>query len=142
MAKRRHAAEQIISKLREAEVTLAKGHPLARVVRKLGITEQTYYRWRNVALGIAQRSERLRSFQSFEAPRALPRSLCIRPQSFLWRVFSFLAAPRSSSTTLWGAVPTHAPSFWAVVPNSDLPRVCHLTIAFLGPSLTYYGAAY
>jgi DNA invertase Pin-like site-specific DNA recombinase len=45
MAKRRHTAEQIISKLREAEVSLAKGQSLARVVRKLGIAEQTYYRW-------------------------------------------------------------------------------------------------
>ena len=31
---------------REAEVELAKGHSLAEVVRKLGITDQTYYRWR------------------------------------------------------------------------------------------------
>jgi len=46
MAKRRHTAEQIISKLREAEVALSKGQPLAKVVRRLGITEQTYYRWR------------------------------------------------------------------------------------------------
>ncbi len=46
MAKRRHTAEQIISKLRKTEVTLARGQSLAKVVRKLGITEQTYYRWR------------------------------------------------------------------------------------------------
>jgi putative transposase len=46
MAKRRHTTEQIIGKLREAEVELAKGQALGEVVRKLGITEQTYYRWR------------------------------------------------------------------------------------------------
>ena len=46
MAKRRHTAEQIITKLREAEVDLAKGLPLAQVCRKLEIHEQTYYRWR------------------------------------------------------------------------------------------------
>ena len=46
MAKRRHTAEQIIAKLREAEVELAKGQAIPKVVRKLGITEQTYYRWR------------------------------------------------------------------------------------------------
>ena len=46
MAKKRHTAEQIISKLREAEVELAKGQPISKIVRKLGITEQTYYRWR------------------------------------------------------------------------------------------------
>ena len=41
MAKRRHAAEQIIAKLREAEVDLAKGMPLVQVCRKLEIHEQT-----------------------------------------------------------------------------------------------------
>ncbi len=46
MARKRHTAEQIIAKLREAEVELAKGQPLVDVVRKLEIAEQTYYRWR------------------------------------------------------------------------------------------------
>lgn len=46
MAKRRHTPEQIIVLLREAEVELAKGRPLAEVCRKLEIHEQTYYRWR------------------------------------------------------------------------------------------------
>jgi len=44
--KKRHSAEQIVAKLREAEVELAKGRKVPEVVRKLGITEQTYYRWR------------------------------------------------------------------------------------------------
>ena len=46
MAKNRHTPEQIISKLREAEIELSKGNPIAQVSRKIGITEQTYYRWR------------------------------------------------------------------------------------------------
>ena len=46
MGRKRHTPEQIIRKLREAEVALAKGQPMAEVARKLGITEQTYYRWR------------------------------------------------------------------------------------------------
>jgi transposase-like protein len=47
MAKRqRHTPEQIIAKLREAEVKLAKGTALAQVCKELAITEQTYYRWR------------------------------------------------------------------------------------------------
>ena len=44
--KKKHTAEQIVSKLREAELELAKGRTIAEVVRKLAITEQTYYRWR------------------------------------------------------------------------------------------------
>ncbi len=46
MSRQRHTAEQIIAKLREAEIELAKGQKTADVIRKLGITEQTYYRWR------------------------------------------------------------------------------------------------
>ncbi len=46
MPRKRHTPEQIIRKLREAEVELAKGLTTVDVVRKLGITEQTYYRWR------------------------------------------------------------------------------------------------
>jgi len=47
MPRLRHTVEQILAKLREAEVTLSKGQPVAQVCRTLGITEQTYYRWRN-----------------------------------------------------------------------------------------------
>lgn len=39
----RHTVEQIITKLREAEVALSKGQPVAQACRTLGITEQTYY---------------------------------------------------------------------------------------------------
>ena len=46
MGRARHTAEQIIGKLREAEVALAKGQTTGEVARKLGITEQTDYRWR------------------------------------------------------------------------------------------------
>ena len=46
MAKRqRHTPEQVISKLREAEVKLAKGVAIAQVCKDLAVTEQTYYRW-------------------------------------------------------------------------------------------------
>ena len=46
MVKRKHLIEQIIGKLREAEVELAQGRSVAEVCRSLGVTEQTYYRWR------------------------------------------------------------------------------------------------
>ena len=46
MPRKRYSSEQIIIHLREAEVELAKGHTTAEVCRKLGIAEQTYYRWR------------------------------------------------------------------------------------------------
>jgi transposase-like protein len=46
MAKRHHTPEHIINLLRQAEVELAKGQPVPQVCRKLGLSEQTYYRWR------------------------------------------------------------------------------------------------
>ena len=53
MAKRKHhTPEQIIHLLRRAEVELAGGSPVAQVCRKLGVTEQTYYRWRKEYGGV------------------------------------------------------------------------------------------
>ena len=46
MPRKRHTPEQAIRKLREAEVELAKGLTTGDVARKLGITEQTFYRWK------------------------------------------------------------------------------------------------
>ena len=43
---RKHTPEQIITALREAEVGLARGKSVKLMSRELGITEQTYYRWR------------------------------------------------------------------------------------------------
>ena len=46
MARRQYSAEQIIVKLRESEVLLGQGQTVKQVGRHLGISEQTYYRWR------------------------------------------------------------------------------------------------
>jgi len=46
MARQRHTAAEIIGKLREAEVGLAGGRTVGGVCRSIGVSEQTYYRWR------------------------------------------------------------------------------------------------
>jgi len=46
MSRRRFTAEQIIGMLREADVELSRGNNVGQVCRGLGISEQTYYRWR------------------------------------------------------------------------------------------------
>ena len=46
MARKRFSPEQIITMLREVEVLLNQSNPVAKVCRKLGVSEQTYYRWR------------------------------------------------------------------------------------------------
>lgn len=58
MGKRRRTPEQIINKLLQAEVELARGLNVPEVCRRLGVSEQTYYRWRKKygGLGIDQAS--------------------------------------------------------------------------------------
>ena len=46
MARKHFTTEQIINMLREAEVILSQGTPIAQACKKLGISEQSYYRWR------------------------------------------------------------------------------------------------
>ena len=46
MPKKGYAPEQIINKLREAEILLSQGDTIAIVSKKLGVSEYTYYRWR------------------------------------------------------------------------------------------------
>jgi len=46
MKRKRFKAEQIVVMLREAEIQMSKGLDVARACRNLGISEQTYYRWR------------------------------------------------------------------------------------------------
>jgi len=47
MKKKKHTPEQIINKLREADVELAKGTTIEQVCKKIEVSEQTFYRWRN-----------------------------------------------------------------------------------------------
>jgi putative transposase len=46
MGRKHHTPEEIIGKLREAEVLLAQGRSVAEAARAIGVTEQSYYRWR------------------------------------------------------------------------------------------------
>ena len=64
MGKRKFTTEQIISKLREAEVFLSKGQTVAMVCKRLMITEQTYYRWRKEYGGIRiDQAKRLKALE-------------------------------------------------------------------------------
>ena len=46
MRQKRHTPEEIVSKLRQVDVLVAQGTPVADAVRSIGVTEVTYYRWR------------------------------------------------------------------------------------------------
>jgi putative transposase len=47
MARKRPTAEEIVGKLRQVDVLIAQGRQVADAVRSIGVTEVTYYRWRN-----------------------------------------------------------------------------------------------
>ena len=70
---KKHTAEQIVGKLREAELELARGRTLAEVVRKLGITDQTYYRWRKEYGGL--RTDQARRMKEFKRENARLKNL-------------------------------------------------------------------
>ncbi len=61
MNRKRYAPEQIIGKLRGAEVALANGETAGQVCRTLGIAEQTFYRWRREYGGLkVEQAKRLK----------------------------------------------------------------------------------
>jgi putative transposase len=64
MAKKTYTPEQIINKLREAEVLLSQGITIGEASRKIGVTEQTYYRWRREYGGM--RIEQARRLKELE----------------------------------------------------------------------------
>jgi transposase-like protein len=64
MPRKRFTTEQVIAKLREAEVELARGRTVPQTCKKLGVSEQTYYRWRKEYGGLRlDQAKRLRDLE-------------------------------------------------------------------------------
>ena len=66
--KQRHTPEQVIGELREAEVKLAKGTPIAQVCKDLAVTEPTYYRWRKEFGGL--KTDQVKRLKDLETENA------------------------------------------------------------------------
>lgn len=64
MAGKRDKAEEIVAKLRQVEVLQGQGMTIAEAVRQIGVTEQTYYRWRKQYSGMNR--EQLRRLKELE----------------------------------------------------------------------------
>jgi transposase-like protein len=65
MAKKRFSVEQIIGHLREAEVFLSQGMTVGEICRRIGISEQSYYRWRREYGGLkVDQARRLRELEA------------------------------------------------------------------------------
>ena len=64
MVRKNFTPEQIINKLREAEVHINQGISISEASRKIGVTEQTYYRWRKEYGGLRiEQAKRLKSLE-------------------------------------------------------------------------------
>jgi putative transposase len=64
MSRQKHTAEEIINKLREAEVLQAKGMSIEEVMRQLGISDATYYKWRREYGGLrVDQAKRLKELE-------------------------------------------------------------------------------
>jgi len=65
---KRHTPEQIIHKLRQAEVELGQGSTVPQVCKQIGVTEQTYYRWRSEYGGLRlDQAKRLKALETENA---------------------------------------------------------------------------
>ena len=74
MAKKRYTPEAIIHKLREVEILQGQGKAVAQAVKQIGVTEQTFYRWRKAYGGMrVDQAKRLKETRSGECA---PQTSC------------------------------------------------------------------
>jgi putative transposase len=65
MPRKRHTGEGIVAKLRQVDVLTGQGRPVAEAVRAIGVTEVTYYRWRQEYGGL--KGDQVRRLKELEA---------------------------------------------------------------------------
>lgn len=68
MPRQRHKPEEIVAKLRQVDVLVSQGQAVADAVRSIGVTEVTYYRWRQEFGGL--KSDQVRRLKDLEAENA------------------------------------------------------------------------
>jgi len=68
MPRKRHKPEEIVAKLRQVDVLVSQGKPVADAVRDIGVTEVTYYRWRQEFGGL--KSDQVNRMKDLEAENA------------------------------------------------------------------------
>jgi transposase-like protein len=70
---KRHKPEEIIAKLRQVDVMTSQGHTVADAVRSIGVTEVTYYRWRQEYGGL--KSDQVRRLKELELEQRLRKAV-------------------------------------------------------------------
>jgi putative transposase len=67
-ARKRHKPEEVVAKLRQVDVLTSQGTPIADAIRSIGVTEVTYYRWRNEYGGL--KSDQVKRLKDLETENA------------------------------------------------------------------------
>ena len=73
MPGKRYTTEQIVNKLREADVLISQGRTIGQAAKQLGITDQTYYRWRKEYGGL--KTDQAKKLKSLERENAKLKQL-------------------------------------------------------------------
>ena len=68
MARKRHTPDEIVAKLRQVDVLVAQGQAVAEAIRAIGVTEVTYYRWRQEFGGL--KADQVKRLKDLEAENA------------------------------------------------------------------------
>jgi putative transposase len=68
MARKHHKPEEIVAKLRQADVLVSQGQSVAEAIRAIGVTEVIYYRWRREFGGL--KSDQVKRLKALEAENA------------------------------------------------------------------------
>ena len=68
MARKRHTPDEIVAKLRQADVLVAQGQAVADAIRAIGVSEVTYYRWRQEFGGL--KTDQVKRLKALEAENA------------------------------------------------------------------------
>ena len=68
MSRKRHTPEEIVTKLRQVEVLTAQGRSVAEAIRSIGVTEVTFYRWRQEYGGL--KSDQVKRLKELETENA------------------------------------------------------------------------
>ena len=116
MGRKRQHSEQIITALREAEVGLARGKSVKLISRELGITEQTYYRWRREYGGMkVSQARRLKELERENGREASVADLTL--DKLIWRKRPRATSEPRAPATAW-ARRSHVGHSWPVSPSS------------------------
>ncbi len=100
MARKRHKADEIVNKLRQADVELGKGSTVASMCRILGVTEVTYFRWRKEYGGM--KADQAKRFKRIEQENLrLKRLLAEAAQPLNPAAIAIVSASATRSCSTW-----------------------------------------